>query len=79
LRLRHPPAGNLPIRGGVQAVVRRHFVWLQTFWTPTSESYTAHGPLIVDSDLHKAYEAYHAQLSQFIAAGICIFAEKELA
>jgi len=62
----------------VQDVIRRHHKWLQQFWTPTRESYTGHSELIVTSDLRKAYEAYHPQLPEFIAAAIKVFAEKEL-
>jgi DNA-binding transcriptional MerR regulator len=62
----------------VQAVIRRHFEWLKQFWTPTRTSYAGHSQLILDSDLRKAYEAYHPQLPEFIAAGIQVYAEKEL-
>ena len=62
----------------VQSIVRRHYLWLSKCWTPTKESYAGHGQLIVDSDLRKAYEAYHAQLPEFIAKGIQIFANNEL-
>jgi MerR family transcriptional regulator, thiopeptide resistance regulator len=62
-----------------QAVVRRHYEWLKKFWTPTRESYAGHSLMIEDSDLAKAYEAYHPQLPKFMGAAIRIFAEKELA
>ncbi|HEV8051839.1 MAG TPA: TipAS antibiotic-recognition domain-containing protein, partial [Parachlamydiaceae bacterium] len=62
----------------VQNIVRRHYQWLKKFWTPTKESYTGHGQFIVDSELRKAYEAYHPQLPKFIAEAIQIFAEREL-
>src|SRR6185436_2784942 len=62
----------------VQAVIRRHYQWLKQFWTPTRESYAGHSQLIVDSDLRKAYEAYHPQLPEFTAAAIKVFAEREL-
>ncbi|MBM3837759.1 MAG: MerR family transcriptional regulator [Verrucomicrobia bacterium] len=63
----------------VQAIVRRHFEWLKQFWTPDRESYAGHGQFIVETDLRKAYEAYDPRLPEFMAAGIKIFAEKELA
>jgi len=62
----------------VQDVIRRHYQWLKQFWTPTRESYAGHNQLIVDSDLRKAYEAYHPQLPEFLAAAIRVFAEREL-
>ena len=62
-----------------QEVIRRHYQWLKQFWTPNRESYAGHSLMIVDSDLRKAYEAYHPQLPEFTAAAIKVFAEKELA
>ena len=62
----------------VQGIIRRHFEWLKQFWTPNRESYAGHSQLIVDSDLRKAYEAHHPQLPEFMAAGIKVFAEREL-
>ena len=62
----------------VREVIRRHHEWLKQFWTPTRASYAGHSQLIVDSDLRKAYEAYHAELPEFIAAAICNFADQEL-
>ena len=61
-----------------QTVIRRHYEWLKQFWTPTRESYVGHSQMIVDSDLRKAYEASHAELPEFLAAAIKVFAEKEL-
>jgi len=63
----------------VQAVIRRHHQWLTQFWTPTRESYAGHSQIIVDSDLRKAYEAYHPQLPEFASAAIRTYAERELA
>jgi DNA-binding transcriptional MerR regulator len=62
----------------VQDVIRRHHQWLTQFWTPTRESYAGHSQMIVDSDLRKAYEAYHPQLPEFMAAAMKVFAEREL-
>lgn len=62
----------------VQSVIRRHFLWLSKCWTPTKESYAGHGQFIANSDLRKAYEAHHAQLPEFIAEAIQVFANKEL-
>jgi MerR family transcriptional regulator, thiopeptide resistance regulator len=62
----------------VQNIVRRHYQWLRKFWTPNKESYSGHGQFIVESELRKAYEAYHPQLPEFIAEAIQVFAELEL-
>lgn len=61
-----------------QSMVRRHFQWLKKFWTPNRESYSGHSQLIVDSDLRKAYDAYHPRLAEFLADGIKGFAERKL-
>lgn len=62
----------------VQGIIRRHFQWLKQFWTPNRESYSGHGQFIAQSELRKAYEAFHPQMPEFIAEGIQLFAEKEL-
>jgi DNA-binding transcriptional MerR regulator len=62
----------------VQDVIRRHYKWLKQFWTPNRKSYAGHSQLIVDSDLRKAYEAYHPELPEFTALAIMVFAEREL-
>ena len=63
----------------VQKVIFKHHQWLKRSWTPTKETYAAHGRFIVDSDLRKAYEAFHPKLPEFISKAIGIFAENELA
>lgn len=62
----------------VQSIIRKHYLWINKCWTPTKESYADHGDLIKDSDLRKAFEAYHPKLPDFIAEAIQIFANKEL-
>ena len=62
----------------VQSIIRKHYLWLKKFWTPTRESYSGHGQFIVESDLRKAYEAHHPQLPEFIAEAIQVFAKIEL-
>lgn len=62
----------------VQIAISRHFELLKKFWTPTKDSYPAHGQFIVESDLRKAYEVYHPQLPTFIAEAIKVFADHEL-
>jgi len=61
-----------------QEIIRRHYEWLKQFWTPTRESYAGHSVMIVDSDLRQAYEAFHPQLPEFMAAAMKVFAKKEL-
>jgi MerR family transcriptional regulator, thiopeptide resistance regulator len=68
-------AGDSP---EVQQVIRRHYEWLKQYWTPTQESYAGHSQMIVDSDLRKAFEVHHAQLPEFAAAAMRVFAKREL-
>ena len=63
----------------VQMLIRRHHQWLQQFWTPTKESYAGHGQFIVETELRKAYDAYHPAFAEFVAKAITLFAERELA
>ncbi len=67
-----------PQDSDVQSIIRRHFEWLQQFWSPNRESYTGHAALIEDSDLRQAYEKHHPKLPPFTAAAIRTFAEREL-
>ncbi len=62
----------------VQAIVGRHFHWLSQFWTPNKESYAGHGQFIVETELRQAYEKHHAELPEYLAAGIQTYAEREL-
>jgi DNA-binding transcriptional MerR regulator len=62
-----------------QELVRRHFDWLKHFWMPNRESYAGHGQFIEQSELRQAYDKYHPELAGFLAEGIKIFAERELA
>jgi DNA-binding transcriptional MerR regulator len=62
-----------------QKVIRRHHDWISQFWKPTAESYAGHSQLICDSDLRKAYEAYHPHLPEFAAKAMKCYTENELA
>jgi len=62
----------------VQKVIREHFNWLSQYWTPTNETYAAHGKFIEESELRKAYEKYHHELPKFISDAIQVFAKNEL-
>ena len=63
----------------VQTVISRHYQWLKRFWTPTKESYASHGRFIEESELRKAYEAYHSELPHFIKEAIQTFTKTKLA
>jgi len=62
----------------VQEVVRRHYLWLKNFWTPTKVTYPSHGQLILESGLKKAYDMHHPKLAEFLVRAIGFFAESKL-
>ena len=62
----------------VQAVIRRHYEWLNQFWTPNRESYAGHGRFIADSKLRGAFEEHHAKLPEFVREAIGVYAERNL-
>lgn len=61
-----------------QDVIRRHHDWISQFWKPTAESYAGHSQWIVDSELRKAYEAYHVRLPEFASTAMKYYAENSL-
>ena len=67
-----------PDSSAVQGIIRRHYQWLTQFWTPVGQSYAGYGDLVLESELRKAYEAYHPRLPEFAAAAMKTFAKKEL-
>lgn len=65
----------------VQKVIRRHYEWLQNYWTPDRCSYTGMGEGYTGfewKDAFKAHDPEHPKLAQFLAQGIQIFAERQL-
>jgi DNA-binding transcriptional MerR regulator len=65
----------------VQKIIRRHYEWLQKFWTPDRSSYAGMGQGYAGfewKDVFKAYDPEHPKFALFFAEGIRIFAEKEL-
>jgi hypothetical protein len=63
----------------VQAIVRKHYEWINHFYTPTKEVYMGLGDLYVQHpDFRKLYDSYHPQLAEFFREAIQVFAEKNL-
>jgi DNA-binding transcriptional MerR regulator len=62
----------------VQEVIRRHYEWLNQFWTPNRESYAGHGEFIVNSKLRGAFEEHHSKLPEFVRAAIGVYADRHL-
>ncbi len=62
----------------VQKLIRRHFQWLNQFWTPNRQSYAGYGRFIADSKLRGAFEVHHPQLPEFARTAIDVYAERNL-
>ncbi|CAM3056202.1 MerR family transcriptional regulator [Paenibacillus sediminis] len=72
-------AGALPDSPNVQAIIKKHYEWVNQFYTPTKEVYSGLGDLYVDHpDFRKLYDGYHPQLAQFLRDGMNIFADEQL-
>jgi DNA-binding transcriptional MerR regulator len=61
-----------------QAIVKRHFTWLQQFWQPDRESYAGHGRFLAESELRAAYDSYHPKLADFLSEAIQVHAARNL-
>lgn len=62
----------------VQEAVRRHFHWINRFYTPTKEVYCGLGELYCEHPgFRKFFDAYGIS-PEFLAQGMKIFAEREL-
>jgi uncharacterized membrane-anchored protein YjiN (DUF445 family) len=63
----------------VQQLVRKHYKWVERFYTPSKEIYSSLGDLYVDHpDFRKLYDSYHPQLAEFLRDAMKYFAEREL-
>jgi DNA-binding transcriptional MerR regulator len=60
----------------VQAIIRRHHVWLG--WEPTKEKYIGLTQLYQTPEFKKFYDQLHPELLDFIVAAMEVFAEREL-
>ncbi|MHB1318762.1 MAG: MerR family transcriptional regulator [Anaerolineae bacterium] len=63
----------------VQALVARHYAWIEHFWHPTAETYRALGQGYAQDPAFRAYyEAYRPGLAQFLAEAMAVFADNVL-
>jgi MerR family transcriptional regulator, thiopeptide resistance regulator len=63
----------------VQRLIRRHYEWVNKFYTPTKEIYAGLGDLYVDhEDFRKMYDSFHPQLAEFLQDAMKYFAGHEL-
>jgi DNA-binding transcriptional MerR regulator len=62
----------------VQALMRRHYDWIELSWTPTKESYIGLTDLYQTPDFRVFFDTRHPELLDFIVKSMKIFAEREL-
>ncbi|HSW93652.1 MAG TPA: MerR family transcriptional regulator [Gammaproteobacteria bacterium] len=62
----------------VQALMRKHYTWLELTWTPNRESYIGLSELYQTPEFRKFYDDRHPELLDFFVKAMKIFAEREL-
>lgn len=63
----------------VQLVIARHYQWTCKFWQPNALSYAGLADLYTQHpDFKKLYDGYHKNLADYLAAGMKLFAQKNL-
>lgn len=63
----------------VQALVARHYAWVDRFWHPTAEAYRGLGQLYVENDEFRAnYDRYRVGLADFLRAAMNYYADHTL-
>ncbi|MFA6916790.1 MAG: MerR family transcriptional regulator [Parachlamydiales bacterium] len=68
-----------PSSSEVQAVIAKHYSWIQQFWTPNRESYIGLAQLYLDMpDYRPWFDQFHPDLLPFFASSMKIYAEKSL-
>ena len=72
-------AGKSPEDAEVMSAVRRHYLMIHRFYTPTREIYLGLAQMYLDHpDFRKLYDSYDPGLAAYLAAAIRHFAELEL-
>ncbi len=73
-------ADRAPDDPEVQALVARHYAWINNFYTPTAEVYRGLGRLYVEHpDFRATYDRYRPGLADFMAAAMAHYADTALA
>ena len=63
----------------VQALVQRHYDWVNVFWTPTHESYTGLAQMYLDHpDYREFYNKYHPNLVEYLVEAMRVYAAYKL-
>ncbi len=67
-----------PSDTAVQALMRKHYTWLELTWTPNKESYIGLTHLYQTPEFRKFYDDRHPKLLGFFIEAMKIFSEREL-
>lgn len=67
-----------PSSKAVQALMQKHYAWLELTWTPNKESYIGLTQLYQTPEFRKFYDDRHPKLLTFFIEAMKIFAEREL-
>jgi DNA-binding transcriptional MerR regulator len=60
----------------VQAIIQRHFEWINRFYTADKEFYQGLGNMYVEHpDFRKLYDSYHPKLAEYMRAAMRYFAK----
>lgn len=62
----------------VQAVIKRHYEWLKTFWIPHKDSYTGLGQAYGEKEWNERFKKYGPRFANYLAEGMKIFADNNL-
>ena len=63
----------------VQALVQKHYDWVNFFWTPTHESYTGLAQMYLDHpDYREFYNKYHPNLVEYLVEAMRVYAAHKL-
>jgi DNA-binding transcriptional MerR regulator len=68
----------LPSSDEVQALMRRHYDWVERTWTPTKESYIGLTQMYQTPEFRVFYDSRHPELLELMVEAMKIFAEREL-
>ena len=63
----------------VQALIQRHYDWVNIFWTPTKESYTGLAQMYLDHPDYRAfYNRYHPDLVEYLVEAMRVYVQQKL-
>ncbi|TVY09018.1 MerR family transcriptional regulator [Paenibacillus cremeus] len=72
-------SGAAPDSAETQAIIQKHFTWLNHFYVPTKEVYAGLGQLYCDHpDFRKLYDAYDSGLAEYMRDAMQVYADRNL-